>query len=438
MSSSSNQKSEIRNQKSLSYLTPDTPGIGGVIKERPEDFLVEEQPLYQPTGSGEHLYLFLEKRRTTTTDVARRLAHAFRVGRGDIGFAGLKDKHAITRQHFSVYLPDPSHDQELLKNVEMPTLSLLWVQRHANKLRRGHLAGNRFVIRIRQVEPTSVVRAKQILDRLAVSGSPDYVGGQRFGYRQDNHELGRFLLLGKHRELLDQMLGQPRGVDFAPTRAAREAYERHDYIAALEFWPKHHRPERQALDALRQGRDARAAVMAIDPHQRHFLISALQSAIFNAVLHRRISDKLFDRLLEGDLAWKHDSRAVFPVDQATADLENAPDGRVARREVSPSGPMWGAGMTRPAGRVLEWETQALRELDITEADLATGPLGAIEGVRRPMRTLLKDADVSGGVDEFGSYVRLAFELPRGSFATSVLREIMKSEGHAQAGEPQEA
>src|SRR5688500_17210731 len=101
----------------LAYLT-DAAGIGGVINERPEDFLVDEQPLYQPAGSGEHLYLFLEKRGTTTTEVVRRLAKAFRVGRSDIGFAGLKDKHAVTRQHFSVYLPNPAHDTELLKNVD--------------------------------------------------------------------------------------------------------------------------------------------------------------------------------------------------------------------------------------------------------------------------------------------------------------------------------
>src|SRR5687768_4723165 len=97
----------------LAFLT-ETPGIGGVIKQRPEDFLVDEQPLYEPEGQGEHLYIFVEKRGMTTTDVVRRLTKAFRVGRGDVGYAGMKDKHAVTRQHFSVRLPDPTQDAELL------------------------------------------------------------------------------------------------------------------------------------------------------------------------------------------------------------------------------------------------------------------------------------------------------------------------------------
>lgn len=426
----------------LAYLTPAIGGIGGVIKERPEDFLVEEQPLYQPAGHGEHLYLFIEKRGVTTSDVVRRLAKAFRVGKSDVGYAGFKDKHAVTRQHFSVYLPDPAHDQELLQNVETPAIKLLWIARHANKLRRGHHAGNRFVIRIRQVEPTAVVRAKRVLDYLQTHGAPDYVGEQRFGYRKENHELGRLLLLGRDQELLDLMLGRPGESDFAPARAARQAYDRRDYAAALDAWPHHHRPERQALDALRQGKSPRQAVMGIDATHRNFLVSAMQSAAFNRVLDHRIRAGLFDKLVAGDLAWKHDSRAVFAVDQATANLENAPGGRVEKLQVSPSGPMWGASMIKPAGQVLAWEVQALEELGLSESDLlapgtpgSPGNPASAPGSRRPMRTILIDPDISGGVDEHGPYVRLSFELPRGSFATVILREIMKSDAYAAAEEP---
>lgn len=429
--SSSNQKSEITN---LKYLTEETPGIGGVLKQRPEDFLVDEQPLYEPSGAGEHLYVFIEKRELTTSDAVRHLARIFRVGRGDVGYAGLKDKHAITRQHLSVHLPGGVNDQELLKNVDTPRVKLLWAQRHGNKLRRGHHAGNRFAIRVRGVEPTSVVHAKRVLDRLVAQGAPNYVGEQRFGYRGTNGELGRLLLLGRFQEMLDLMLGTPRETDYEQTRAAREAYERRDYAAALELWPRHLKPDRQALDALRGGRPAEAAVRAIELPQREFLISAFQSAVFNRVLHERIERGLFSTLVEGDLTWKHDSRAVFAVDQATAESENAPAGRVATLAVSPSGPMWGVGMTKPAGQVLAWEEEALRGFDLQESDLAGGPQGNAHGSRRPMRATLRDADVSGGVDEHGAYVRVAFELPRGSFATSILREIMKSGGHDAAEE----
>jgi tRNA pseudouridine13 synthase len=422
----------------LTYLTPDLPGIGGVIKEKPEDFLVEEQPLYEPSGEGEHLYLYIEKRERTTTDVIRRLAKSFRVGKGDIGYAGLKDKRAVTRQHFSIYLPNKVNDAELLANVDCDSVKTLWAARHNNKLRRGHHAGNRFVIYVRQVEPTAVVRAKPILDRLTRSGAPNYVGEQRFGYRGDNAELGRLLLLERWSEFIDLLLGQPREADYAPTRAGREAYERKEYAAALEAWPRHHRPERQALDALRQGKAPRNVVLAIDPQQRDFLISAWQSDIFNRVMDRRLRDGLFDRLVEGDLAWKHDSRAVFAVDGTTAEQENAAGGRVATLGVSPSGPMWGAGMTKPAGQVLAWETEALAQTGIDDSRFAGGSHVRAEGSRRPMRTPIKDPAVSGGVDERGPYVRLSFELGRGSFATALLREIMKTTGAAAAEEGSEA
>jgi tRNA pseudouridine13 synthase len=414
----------LRATDSLAYLTADVPGTGGLIKERPEDFLVDEQPLYQPCGTGEHLYLFIEKREQTTTDVVRRLAKMFSVRKSDVGYAGLKDKHAITRQHFSIWLPDPSNDEKYLSRIPFTNFKLLWSARHTNKLRRGHLAGNRFIIRIRQVSPTAAIHAKRILDRLVAAGAPNYVGDQRFGYRQNNQTLGRLYLQGKWKEFLDEMLGRPGDHDPPERHEARNAYERGEYGAALDQWARMFRHDRQALDALRQGRSPEQAVMAIDPMQREFMISSTQSAIFNHVLDRRIREGVFDRIMPGDLAWKHDSRAVFAVDDAAAQADNAQGGRVARLEVSPSGPMWGGGMTRPSGVPLERELEAIAALGLTEADLCAGPR-AVGGSRRPMRLTFRDPDISGGVDEHGPYIRAAFELPRGSFATMVLREIMK-------------
>jgi tRNA pseudouridine13 synthase len=200
----------LRATDQLAYLTADTPGTGGVIQVRPEDFLVEEQALYEPCGEGEHLYIYIEKREQTTSDVMRRLAKMFGVRRGDIGYAGLKDKQAITRQHFSIYKPDPHDDQKLLERIGYTRFKLLWAARHTNKLRRGHLRGNRFVIYIRQVNATDVIRAKPVFDLLVRSGAPNYIGDQRFGYRQNNHVLGRLYMLGRWKELLDE-ISRPSG-----------------------------------------------------------------------------------------------------------------------------------------------------------------------------------------------------------------------------------
>ena len=417
---------------SLAYLTAGLPGIGGVIKQRAEDFLVDELPLYDAVGEGEHMFVMIEKRGQTTTDVMRRVAKLFHVPRSEVGYAGLKDKHAVTRQQLSVHLPDPSNDEKFLGRFEYTPFKLLWARRHHNKLRRGHLAGNRFVIHIRSVDPTAAVRAREVVDHLVKTGVPNYVGRQRFGYRQTNHELGRLLALSRWQPMLDLMLGGPIDTDSPATREGRDAYDRGDFSAALEVWPMQLRHDRQALDALRQGKGPRQAIMSIDNHQREFLISALQSAMFNDVLDQRSRDGLFSRLVEGDLAFKHDNRSVFGVDRATAEVENAAGGRFQRLEISPSGPMWGADMTEPTGRPLEWELRVLDRYGLSRAVLKQADHIPAYGSRRAMRVILRSPEVSGGADEHGSYVRLVFDLTRGSFATVVLREIMKKDGENES------
>ena len=414
----------------LAYLTADLPGTGGVIKRRPEDFLVDEQPLYEPSGEGEHLYVFAEKKGATTLDLVRRIAKAFRIKRGDVGYAGMKDKHAVTRQHLSLYLPgvpDAEVAAGLERFAEYPYATVLWAERHGNKLRRGHHGGNRFSIRIREVSPTAVLRAKPIVERLAREGLPNYLGEQRFGYRQDSHVLGRLLLKGEYRALLDHMLGRPQAYENEAVQAARRAYEAGDLEAALEHMPKVLRHDRQALDALRQHGDAERAVATIDRNQRDLLVSAAQSHVFNVVLDRRLRDGAFGRLLPGDLAWKHDNRSCFAVDEKTAETENGEQGRVRSIDVSPSGPLWGRGMTRPGGEVLAMEEAALDEAGLSVADFDDPPRGVkADGTRRPLRVRLTDPDLSGGVDEHGPYLRLAFQLPRGSYATMVVREVTKA------------
>ncbi len=412
---------------SLAFLSADLPGIGGVIKQRPEDFLVEERPLYPARGEGEHVFLFIEKTSLTTTDIVINLARAFRVGRNDIGYAGLKDKHAIVRQHFSVWLPDRHDEEECIQRLaDRRLMKILWHDRHTNKLRRGHHGGNRFVIYVRDAPSNDVIKAKQIIDRLYAQGVPNFVGDQRFGYRQHNHILGRLLLRGEYQDLLDEMLGRPIDADPPHMQAARIAYDQRDYEEALKHWPKILRFDRQALDALRQGRDAQQAVKAIYRSQREFLVSALQSAMFNSVLDRRLREGTLTQLVPGDLAWKHDSRSVFDVDEETAEKENAPAGRAPALEVSPSGPMWGINMTQAQGTPGEVERQILDVFDVHPDTLAgVGDVHA-EGSRRPMRIALRDPDVQSGSDEFGPYIKLAFEMPRGAFATIVLREVMKT------------
>lgn len=422
----------------LAFLTADLPGVGGRLKQRAEDFFVDEQPLTLPCGSGEHIWLHVEKCNQATFDAAQRIAKLFGVKRSAVGYAGLKDKRAICRQVFSVYLPGPAIPRVPCERFQHTPMTLLWADRHTRKLRRGHHAGNRFVILLRDVAAEALPTIEQALAQLELRGVPNYVGSQRFGFRQNNHVLGRLMLEGNYQHLLDVMLGRPHEVESPLMKELRGLYDAGRYAQALERWPRRSRHDRQALDALRRGLSPRDAVLAIDRQQRSFFLSALQSAVFNRVLDRRLRDGTFDRLIDGDLAWKDDSRAVFAVDGLTADLENGPGGRVPTLAVSPSGPMWGLRMTRPQGAALAGELEALADLGVSPQSWEAGVHRLAledggrqppesEGARRPLRVPLRHVDVQAAEDERGAHIRVAFELPRGSFATVVLRELMKIE-----------
>jgi tRNA pseudouridine13 synthase len=157
-----------------------------------------------------------------------------------------------------------------------------------------------------------------------------------------------------------------------------------------------------------------------------FFGAAAQSAVFNHALDERLRAGALDQLQAGDLAWVHRSRKVFVVD---ADELARPelDGRLRALEVSPSGPMWGSKMTMARASVLEGERAALQRFGLSEETLRKTPF-ELEGARRAMRARIEHSLVDSGFDEDGAYVRLAFELERGGFATTVLPEIMGEDG----------
>jgi tRNA pseudouridine13 synthase len=410
------------------YLTQAIPGIQGTIKQRPEDFLVEEIPLYRPDGQGEHIYMFIEKQGLTTLQLRDAIAHHFKVDRRAVGHAGLKDKRAVTRQVISVHAP--GKNPEDFPSFQHDRARVLWVDVHTNKLERGHLSGNRFSIKVRDVNPIDVRNAKASLDLLARIGLPNRFGVQRFGYLMNNHLVGRAIILGDHQGALDLILspcdGAPKGsVD------AREAYARGDFQTAVELMPKVFKLERNALRALSNGEPPPKAFRAIDQTAAGFFISSFQSAIFNAVLNERVRAGTLDRLIPGDLAFVLKNRSTFTVTEA--ELRENPQALQSRLdgfEVSPSGPMWGTTMPPAAGEVAEQELAALAQAGVSTKDMELceqrDRLPMIGGDRRPLRIPVIDHEVEGGIDEHGAYIRCAFELPRGSFATTVMDEVMKT------------
>jgi tRNA pseudouridine13 synthase len=405
--------------------SPNAAGIGGRIKDRPEDFLVDELPLEEPCGSGEHLWLLVEKRDATTADISRALARHFKVAPGAVSVAGIKDKRALTRQVFSVH--SPGRNLRSFPAFEHPQAGVLWVDQHTSKLRRGQIAGNRFSIRIRGTSPTDAIHAKQVLDRLSARGVPNRFGNQRFGTRGQNHLIGRALWLGQWQEALDLMLG-PSPQTPAAQQESCDHYAAGRLEDALRTLPRMLGLERSVLrELVKTGKPAKAW-KAVRPRERGFFISALQSAIFNDALDRRIADDTYDRALPGDLLLTTDGRnpQSVPVD-AEVDAETID--RVARFERTPSGPLWGTKILRASGAVDALEVEALTASGLTLDDLAAPVDKAAEmtgGTRRPLRVQITNTGVEGGLDEHGNYVRCSFDLPPGAFATEVMAAIMGS------------
>ena len=396
------------------YLTADIPGTGGMIKETPEDFLVEEVPLYLPCGEGEHTYAVIEKRGMTTLEALRRIARALGATERDLGYAGMKDAVGVTRQTVSI----PRVPPEQVLGVELPGIRVLSAALHRNKLRLGHLAGNRFRIRVRGVGGDALEAAVAVLDILGRRGVPNFFGAQRYGLHGNSHLVGCALLQHDFRTAVDRIIGDPAAVRDDRWREAIEAYRRGDLAESIRLFPGHCRTERDILQRLAGRPEAfEKAFHAVHPRLKKLYLSAFQSSLFDRVLGERLAG--FDRVMAGDLAWKHDNGACFLV---TDPAVEAP--RAEAFQISPTGPIFGFRMSSPEGEPRLMEEALLAGEGLTPASFnLTGGL-AMEGERRPLRVPLGEPEAA--MD--GDGLVLSFTLPRGAYATTVLREVMKTEG----------
>lgn len=179
------------------------PPLRGVMRATPEDFFVDEDLGFEPDGSGEHAFVRVEKRGANTEWVARQLACAAGVGPNAVSYAGMKDRHAVTRQTFSIHLPGrPDPDWSSLQH---PEFRLLDCRRHSRKLKRGAHKANAFRIVLRDISGDRAA-ADVCLAQIAAGGVPNYFGEQRFGRGGDNLERARAMFGGKRVQRHEQGL----------------------------------------------------------------------------------------------------------------------------------------------------------------------------------------------------------------------------------------
>lgn len=397
------------------YLTKDIPPLAGRIKLLPDDFEVEELPQYPCCGDGTHVYFCVEKTGITTLDLLRKLGRALDRKERDFGYAGLKDSRAVTRQMISLEHIEP----ERLKTLSLPGVKVLWTDRHTNKIKLGHLSGNKFKIKVRQIDLSAKELAERCLDVLARRGVPNYFGSQRFGMRGDSWILGKSIVRQDAKEFIDQLCGRPISSDHDMVLRARRAYDRGEYELAAEIWPRFFRDPRRACRILAGNHSAHfRAVAAVDRKLKRLFVSAYQSYLFNEVLASRVSE--LDRLITGDLACKHVNGAVFRVEDAEVEQP-----RADRFEISPSGPLFGYRMTIPTGEPGKIESAVLEAESLIPEDFRKATGHKVKGSRRPFRVQMNNLQISDGSDSHGRFLLLSFDLPSGAYATAILRELMK-------------
>lgn len=336
------------------FLTGNLPGIGGQIRTVPEDFHVEERPLYLPCGEGEHLYVTITKRGLSTPDLVRRLSSSLGIKAQAIGVAGLKDARAVTTQMVSLQGIYPEQISRL--RIDDIILNVQILGRHRNRLRTGHHSGNRFRLVIRNVADHAVETVPAVLQQLSTRGVPNYFGPQRQGKAGDNYRIGAMLLHDTRR---------------------REKMNR-----ATRIW----------------------------------YLNAYQSFLFNRILARRIDH--LDRVFVGDWAMKLENGACFQVEDAEKEQP-----RADRFEISPTGILFGSRVSWASGEPGRVEEAVIAEAGATKETLvAAAKACGFRGERRALRVPL--AELEWSLD--GSTLTLAFALPPGAYATSVLRELMKT------------
>lgn len=322
------------------------------LKARPEDFRVEERLGHGPDGEGEHLLLRVTKRGLNTLDVARRLADFAEVPAWDVGFAGLKDRQAVTTQVFSVRLPAGREPD--WREITNDSLAIEILGRHRRKLRRGALQGNRFQIRLTEARGDRE-RTEALLTRLGRAGFPNYFGAQRFGRAASN-------------------------------------------LIRAQAW---------LSGALRRPR----------PEQRRMLISAARAYLFNRLLAARVEAGHWDHPLPGEVVQSGGQGRQLLVRTLDATLT----GRVGSGELHPTGPLpgrHGHGLA-PEGEALAFEEGVVGVPPFDHCIEALRDRG-VPADRRALRTIPAQLEWRWADDA----LLLAFELPAGCYATSLIRELL--------------
>jgi tRNA pseudouridine13 synthase len=334
-----------------------------VFNASPRDFVVEEIPLYDFSGEGEHLILKVRKKEMTTWEMLSVIAEHLGIRRRDIGYAGLKDKHAMTIQYISL----PAKLEERLSVFSHEKIKILEMTRHNNKIRVGHLKGNRFDIRLKKVLGVQREKLDSVLKWIDANGLPNYFGNQRFGTKGDNWQEGKKLLDGtlkmRDKKTREFLMGSYQSYLFNQWLAKRMEIS----LLLKEFGEN----EVEALMKLPEG------TLADTKKQPQFF-----------------------KLIEGDLMMHYPYGKLFEVEELAKEAE-----RFASKDIAPTGLIPGTKTKRATGSAGIIESQYDKAIKLN-------------GARR--YAWIEVEDIKKRYVEEKAHYELRFTLPKGAYATNVL------------------
>ena len=362
-----------------------SPGIGGSIKQKLDDFVVEERPLPFVEGNAGTAFL-VEKRGLDTFETIQKIARALRVHKRSIGYAGLKDRYAITRQWMSV----PRVAEGAVKKLDIPGLTIIETKSVGDGIHLGDLVGNAFTITVRGItlsQQETERRLRALASEIAERGVPNFFGPQRFGQnRPVTHLVGKKIIHGDFEGAVFDYLALDFEGETGHVREARKRLaEEKNYKAALGYFPRSLAYERALLQTLSEDDDPIEALRSLPSGLKKLFIDAYQSYIFNVSLSRFLNDK--------------------------NEVENFPVHVVGYKTALSSGAF---------DRIVE---NVLKEEGVSEENffIEHMPELSAKGTLRSAMIYpqIAYATASGSAT-------LKFDLKKGSYATSVLREITKS------------
>ncbi len=410
----------------MEYYVTDTPGCGGILRSDPADFQVKEVYEDLKYEGGRYLVLEIEKKDWDTHHLIRELARRLRISQKRFGWAGTKDKRAVTSQRISIMNLDESE----LKRITLPDINIKVLGKTNRAVGLGDLLGNRFKIHIQKLTCADAKsRMEKITDEINARGIPNYFGVQRFGdVRPVTHKVGEALAKGDIEGAVFTYIALPFPGEPETTRKARQQlWESRDIPAALRTFPDYLRYEVAMLNYLvEHPGDFAGSFNVLTPNLRLLFIHAYQSYLFNRILSRRLVLGLpLEKATEGDIVCfsKGDMPDLSRIQAATEDNIEAINRLAGRGRAYVTLPLVGYESTLAEGREGNIERAVLNEENVD-----------MEGFRVPENTNLGSKGtrraallrVSPAANVKGECAEVEFFLPAGSYATVVLREYMKS------------